>query len=112
MKDNDILWLADQTVTDQSQLHYYRLFLKNIYNLELSGYESLWEWSVEQPDFFWESLTAFFKIKFHSTYKTVLSGVMPDAIWFDESTLNYAEHVFLGMTGQKTAIIFTNEAGV
>lgn len=37
---------------------------------------------------------------------------MPDAVWFEGSTLNYAEHVFLGMQPNENAIVFIRESGV
>jgi acetoacetyl-CoA synthetase len=108
--DNDILWRPSPQDIRSSRLQAYRLWLKENYKIETQDYESLWKWSVDHSDFFWETLISFFEVRLHSTYSSVTSGgEMPDTVWFDGATLNYAEHIFSGMSGQKTAILFTSE---
>ncbi len=36
---------------------------------------------------------------------------MPETIWFEGATLNYVEHIFLGMKDQSTALLFASESG-
>src|SRR5258706_2655652 len=106
---NDILWRPSPQDIRSSRLHAYRLWLKENYKIETPDYESLWEWSVDHSELFWETLISYFDVRIHSPYSNVISGgEMPDTLWFEGSTLNYAEHIFSGMAGQKTAILFTS----
>ncbi len=109
----EILWQPSAEDITSSRLYLYRQWLTIHHGIDFSDYESLWQWSVDQPEVFWETIAAFFKVKFHSPYSTILSGgPMPETIWFDGATLNYAEHVFMGMKDQEVALLFANEQGV
>ncbi len=106
----EILWKPSPDDITSSRLAQYRQWLKVHHNLEFADYESLWQWSVDHITLFWETLVSFFEVQFHAPYTSVLSGgPMPDALWFDGATLNYAEHIFNGMIQQKTAILFVSE---
>lgn len=112
MEENQraILWRPDPKDIESSRLHAYRQWLEKNLNLSTPDYESLWTWSVENPEMFWASVASFFEVRFHSHYDSILSGgEMPDAIWFEGATLNYAEQIFYGMAQQETAILFANE---
>ncbi len=108
----DTLWQPSAEDIDAAQITKYRQWLKKVYQVETTDYESLWQWSVENPAMFWESLISFFNIRLHTTYTSVLSGgAMPNQVWFDGATLNYAEHIFKAMSTQETAILFESESG-
>ncbi|HEY3386260.1 MAG TPA: acetoacetate--CoA ligase, partial [Saprospiraceae bacterium] len=86
-------------------------WLRKQHGLTFSDYEALWKWSVDKPEIFWETIVHFFTVKFHSPYKSVLSGgPMPEAVWFEGGTLNYAEHIFKGMMDQENAMLFASES--
>ena len=107
----EILWQPSADDIKASRLTHYKEWLREQHGLTFSGYEALWQWSVDKPEIFWETIVHFFNVKFHSPYKSVLSGgPMPEAIWFDGGTLNYAEHIFKGMQEQVTAILFASES--
>jgi acetoacetyl-CoA synthetase len=109
----EILWQPSAEDITSSRLYEYRQWLTVHHGVHFSGYESLWQWSVDHPDVFWETIAAFFKVKFHSPYIGVLAGgPMPETMWFEGAMLNYAEHVFMGMKDQEIAILFANEHGV
>lgn len=108
----EILWQPSTEDITSSRLYQYRQWLTIHHRINFAGYESLWQWSVDHPDVFWETMVSFFKVRFHSPYTAVLAGgPMPETIWFEGATLNYAEHVFLGMKDQEVAILFANEQG-
>jgi len=108
----EILWRPSAEDIKNSRLAEYRQWLYGHHKLEFIDYESLWEWSVDYPEVFWETIVSFFKVKMHSPFSSVISGgAMPDTLWFEGATLNYAEHIFLGMKDQTTAILFATEAG-
>ncbi|MEP6647109.1 MAG: acetoacetate--CoA ligase [Saprospiraceae bacterium] len=109
---NDILWEPSVQDLESSRLREYRQWLQANGKYTPDDYESLWKWSVENIEDFWETIVSFFKVKLHSPYTSVLSGDrMPDVTWFDGATLNYAEHIFKGMSEQEVAILFCSEHG-
>ena len=92
----------------------YQEWLKAHRGLDFSNYESLWQWSVDNLEDFWESQWQFFAIKAHSPYTRVLDKrIMPGAKWFEGATLNYAEHALATMqrpdAATRPAIIFQSE---
>src|SRR5687767_9726150 len=91
----EILWQPSADDIKASRLTQYKEWLRKQHGLTFSDYEALWQWSVDKPEIFWETIVHFFTVKFHSPYKSVLSGgPMPEAVWFEGGTLNYAEHIF------------------
>ncbi len=106
----EILWQPEAKDIEQSRLHAFRKWLKAHKNIDAGEYELMWQWSVDHADQFWLALTEFFQVKFHSPFQTVMSkDLMPGTKWFEGATLNYAEHIFLGMRGRDTAIVFVSE---
>lgn len=80
------------------------------YQLRLFDYNELWEWSVERPGQFWESMWKYFNIISHAPYREVMSAdAMPSTKWFEGSTLNYAEHIFRQYSDDRPAIVFRSE---
>ncbi len=109
-QEQDILWQPSSNDIKSSRLAAYRKWLRDNLQLSTPDYDSLWAWSVENPEMFWASIASFFKVRFHAHYETILSAdEMPDTKWFEGSTLNYAEHIYLGMEAQQVAILFANE---
>jgi acetoacetyl-CoA synthetase len=71
-------------------------------------YHDLWRWSVEDLDGFWGSIWDFFGVE--GGYDRVLAKPeMPGAVWFPDTELNYAEHVFRGKDPGATAIVHASE---
>lgn len=104
-----ILWEPSAGFINSSHLTHYQKWLEENKGFQFNDYESLWQWSVEHIEDFWESVWDYFDIISHTPYKKVLSGEMPRAKWFEGSTLNYAEHVFRKRNDEQPAIIFTSE---
>jgi acetoacetyl-CoA synthetase len=72
------------------------------------GYDSLWRWSVEEPEAFWGALWDFFGVG-ERTGPVLASREMPGARWFPEVELNYAGHLFRGKDDAATAILHASE---
>lgn len=105
-----ILWEPTEDFRQQSNLRMYMDWLYEQKQLLFKTYDELWNWSVEHPADFWESVWQYFNVKSHSPYRRVLSDdPMPNAQWFALSTLNYAEHIFRNYTDEHPAIIFQSE---
>ena len=82
-------------------------WLGRVENRRFEDYPTLWQWSVDDPDAFWQTVAQFFEMKFHHPAqdgRALTSRGMPGARWFPGATLNYAEHVFLA-GGDAAAII-------
>lgn len=110
--EQEILWQAGEADIQSSRLTHYREWLTQTHGLWFSDYESLWQWTVDHPELFWLSITTYFKVRFHTPFTSVMQGEMPDTLWFEGSTINYAEHIYAGMERQKTAILFATESGM
>jgi acetoacetyl-CoA synthetase len=109
---NPILWTPAAKEIGSSRLAEYRQWLRLHKELSFPDYESLWQWSVDHVEDFWRSIIEFFNVRLHADYTSVLTNQsMPDARWFKGASLNYAEHIYLGMQSQQEAIIFKNEVG-
>ncbi len=108
----DILWTPTQQDIQSSRLAEFRRWLFTHHQLSFPDYETLWQWSVDHVEDFWESVARFFDVQFHTPYSAVLTNdPMPDAIWFKGGSLNYAEHIFNGMRGREIAMHFFAENG-
>lgn len=105
-----ILWQPDANTRRQAHLTLYMHWLKEEKNLIFTDYAALWQWSVEAPAAFWESVWTYFSVISHSPYHTVLTGMeMPGARWFAGASLNYAEHVFRMQNAERPAMLFQDE---
>ena len=108
------LWRPSPDRIANTEITRYQSWLKQHRGLAFSDYESLWQWSVDHTEDFWESIWQFFPIKSHHPYQRVLDKrIMPGAKWFDGATLNYAEHALAAAqrpdAATKPAIIFQSE---
>ncbi len=107
-----ILWQPTDDIITNSGLKDFENYLRTESNLHFDDYHSIWQWSVDNPAEFWESVWEYFDIISHSDYTDVLSdNAMPNAKWFEGATLNYAEHIFRNKTSEHLAIIFKKESG-
>lgn len=105
-----LLWNPSETLQEHSHLHKYMAWLKREKALDFSNYQRLWEWSVDQPAEFWETVWQYFQIKSYTPYEKVMSDTpMPGTQWFTGATLNYAEHLCRNKQEDQTAIIFQSE---
>ncbi len=110
MNPHDILWRPSADFIRRSNLRHYQDWLETHYQLRLYDYSELWEWSVERPGQFWESIWKYFNIISYSPYREVMSAdAMPSTKWFEGSTLNYAEHIFRQYSDDRPSIVFRSE---
>ncbi len=78
--------------------------------LHFEDYQSLWTWSVEEPEAFWEAMWEYTPIHSHSPYHRVWDQEkMPGTKWFEGATLNYGEHMLKGAVPGNPAILFQSE---
>src|SRR6266849_77484 len=108
---NDLpLWEPSVEMKQQANITRYMQWLEQQKGLHFQTREEVWQWSVNHLEDFWASIWDFFHIKASHPYKTVLTThTMPDASWFPEAKLNYAENIFRNSSDQRPALLFRSE---
>ncbi len=107
----EILWQPQDSAYAESNMS---IFINNIcgkYNIN-SDYESVYRWSVDASEDFWQELWSQFDVICSQSADKVLenASAMPGANWFPGARLNYAENL-LRYADDLTAIIFRLESG-
>ncbi|WP_407493057.1 acetoacetate--CoA ligase [Pseudooceanicola sp. MF1-13] len=89
----DIIWQASDARLEASNITAYLAWLADRGH-SFEGYWDLWQWSVDQPAAFWQSLWDYFDILHDGEIEEVMTDApMPRTRWFTGTRLNYAEHV-------------------
>ena len=101
---SQIVWQGSQSRIEKSAMYRF---------MQLQGfqnYNELYEWSINQRDFFWEALVDFCNIRFSKKPEmSLIEGAdMVSDLWFPGAELNFAEHL-LTCKGSRAAIIFRGE---
>jgi acetoacetyl-CoA synthetase len=90
----DILWTPPTDWRETTEIGRLMNWLRDERGIELSDYDELWRWSVDDLEGFWGALWDFFGIRASTPYEQVLAQpTMPGARWFTGARLNYAEHL-------------------
>jgi acetoacetyl-CoA synthetase len=106
----EIIWQPSQQLLEYSYLSKFMKWVNQRKGLRLHDYQSLWQWSVDSIEEFWESVWEFFQVQASRPYTEVLiRREMPDAEWFPGAHLNYAEHIFRNRRTDKPALLYMNE---
>jgi acetoacetyl-CoA synthetase len=111
MNTPKLLWTPSAAVTETANLTHYMRWLTHTAGISFSDYKSLWSWSVNEPDKFWQTLLEYFNVVTEGNYQKASAGEMPEVKWFDGLRLNYAEHIFRNANSEHPAIIFKQESG-
>ena len=91
----EILWTPSDYHLSKSNIIKFREYLNQEYDLSLSDYDSLYDWSISNTENFWYSISVFTKIIFNSKSDSILDAgdSFLEAKWFNGYTLNYAENL-------------------
>jgi len=80
------------------------------FGVETTDYQSLWQWSTDEPAAFWAALWDYFE--FGDRPGTVLeSESMPGTRWFPGARLNYVDRVIRSARPDRPAIVHVSEDG-
>lgn len=91
---DDVVWRPPPDAWSASRMGQ---FAERYHPAACGNYEALWRWSVEDPAAFWASVWDYLEVGEPRASESVISAdPMPDTIWFDGATLNYAEHLLRG----------------
>jgi acetoacetyl-CoA synthetase len=89
----EVLWTPPADVRATTRIGAYLQWLEQERGLAFDGYQDLWQWSVDDLEGFWASVTDWSGVRWHDRPERVLAErAMPGARWFPGATLNYAEH--------------------
>lgn len=95
---------------EPSNLAQFNYYIENLVGEVFTDYESLWHWSINNTEIFWESLLTYFDIIIHHPSEKVLTGEqLHEKSWFSGMTLNYAEHVFRHFREDLPALYYQSE---
>ncbi len=108
---NTPLWSPSAEFVNDANLQHYIQWLKENKGLSFDHYQSLWQWSVDNIDDFWETMWEYFDILHDGRFSSVKTGEMPRVKWFEGTSLNYAEHIFRKSSPEQPAIIHQSEGG-
>ena len=89
------LWSPNEAIKDKSQLKKFCKQLEKKHFLKHNiDFESLWKWSVKNPEIFWSEVWNFTKIKGTKGKRIIKKNkVFYKNIFFPESKLNYSENL-------------------
>ncbi|WP_323785684.1 acetoacetate--CoA ligase [Thalassovita sp.] len=109
---NDPAWTPTDAFVDASNMTAFMRWIEQREGLQLVDYNALWEWSVAQPDAFWEAIFVWAEVQSPTPHSSALErGGMPGAVWFPGATVNYAAHVFSHVRPDRCAIRHEAEDG-
>lgn len=112
-----LLWTPSAERISKTRMHDYMQWLQKDKGLQFSDYNSLWQWSVEHLEEFWETVWQYFDIHSTQPYTRILdTHKMPGARWFEGAQLNLTEQLFRfhrdDAEEQRPAIIFQSEPDI
>jgi acetoacetyl-CoA synthetase len=112
MSGPELLWQPSAEAIERSNLTRYMRWLEAERDLHFDDYEALRRWSVDSLEDFWQSIADRFDVQFDGEPQAVLAArEMPDARWFEGTSLNYAEHVFRDRDPAAIAVRHQAEGG-
>ncbi|MBL8690517.1 MAG: acetoacetate--CoA ligase [Rhodospirillaceae bacterium] len=104
------LWQPSPARIRDANLTRFAAYVAKQWGPKLEGYDALYDWSVKEPEKFWQSLWDFSGVKAETRGTRVLvdGDKMPGAKFFPDARLNFAENL-LRRTGPGDAIVFWGE---
>lgn len=110
IQEGTFMWEASEDYKHNAIITKYMRWLQEKKGLEFTDYHSLWRWSVDEIEAFWESIWEYFSVHSPTPYKSILSSLeMPGAKWFQGSHVNFAEHLLDNHLTSETAIFSESE---
>jgi len=110
----EVLWEPSAEAISGARVTAYARWLMATRGLDLRTHDQLWQWSVDEPAGFWESVWDYFGVLGDRGPGPVLSGAeMPEVSWFEGATLNYARNALRTARTEpdRTAVIYRSEDG-
>ncbi|MEZ5727091.1 MAG: acetoacetate--CoA ligase [Burkholderiaceae bacterium] len=108
--EGEVLWQPSTAQIEASRLADYQRWLAIERALAFDDYAALWRWSVGNVETFWQSIWDYFDVQADGSREPVLtSHDLPGAVWYPNTRLNYAEHIFRMADASRPALIARRE---
>ncbi|EEP78479.1 acetoacetate-CoA ligase [Uncinocarpus reesii 1704] len=81
---------------EATSIHEFKTIVASKHDIALSTYHDLWQWSVDEPNKFWEEVWNYTGVKAHRSYDKVSEDVgllFPKRPFFDGCLINFAENL-------------------
>ncbi|AFM28002.1 acetoacetate--CoA ligase [Desulfomonile tiedjei] len=104
------LWMPSEERIRNANITAFIQFVNKKYSLNLEGFQSLYQWSIDDRQDFWAAVWEFGQVLASQPYEKVLeeSPTMIGAKWFVGSRLNFAENL-LRFRDDRIALVFKGE---
>ena len=104
------LWQPSPARLRDANLTRFAAHVAREWGASLDGYDAIYDWSVREPEKFWQSIWTFCGVKSQTRGDRVLvdAGKMPGAKYFPDARLNFAENL-LRRSGSGDALVFWGE---
>ena len=103
------IWVPSKERSEQSNLSLYLLDISNKNGLNISTYNQLYDWSMNNIEDFWESIWELAQMRHSRKYNSILTGKeIWSAKWFEGAQLNFAENL-LRFNDEHPAIVSWSE---
>ena len=91
---NNSLYTPSKASFESSQMWQFCLAINKKYRLAIGSYSELYDWSIQNPELFWDNCASFCGMTFSQPPTSIVSNIyqMPGTKWFSGATLNYAQH--------------------
>ena len=92
---NKVLWSPSLINLKKSKMALFMSYVNQEYNLSINDYFDLHEWSIDNTEDFWCSVSEFLGIYYHTNPTKIVENKsdMFNAKWFVSAKLNYAENM-------------------
>lgn len=109
---SDQLWAPSEERIHSTNLYRFARLAEQNHSVSLPDYDAIWDWSLNEPEAFWQLVWEFCGIIGENGGGPALrhDGDLIDATFFPNARLNFAEN-FLRQSGDGAAIIFHAENG-
>jgi acetoacetyl-CoA synthetase len=107
----ELLWEPSPERRAASRMAHFMRWLERDGGRQFDSYTDLWRWSVEHVGPFWQAIARYFEVSWGGNIEPALVGKLPEAHWFPNATLNYAEQL-LRRRDDHVAIVARREDGL
>lgn len=109
--DGELLWTPSREWTGSTRMADYMKWLA-ARGIRFENYAGLWEWSVDELDFFWASIWDYFEVISSARWNRVVGPQkMPGVRWFEGARLNWAENLLRWAPSPLDAVTSVDEGG-
>ena len=90
----DPIWVPSKSRIERSNMMRFITAVQKQFP-EIKNYQDLYQWSINNPENFWEAIWEFCGVKYKNSYEKVLvdGDKLPGAKWFVGSKINFVENL-------------------